>query len=185
MKPIPILFVASAVVALSGCSLGGETELQQWMAEARQGARSTVRPVPEPKVFTPQAFDTRGMVDPFDPQKVAVKQARSESRPTGLGGPNMNRRREALEAFPLDQVRMVGMIQRAGSNIALLESGGTVHMARVGNHVGQNFGLITGISETEVQLKEIVQDAAGDWVERPARLELQEQAASSQQRSKR
>lgn len=185
MKPIPTLFVASAVAALSGCSLGGETELQQWMAEARQGARSTVRPVPEPKVFTPQAFDTRGMVDPFDPQKVAVKQARPEGKPAGLGGPNMNRRREALEAFPLDQVRMVGMIQRAGSNLALLESGGTVHMARVGNHVGQNFGLITGISETEVQLKEIVQDAAGDWVERPARLELQEQAASSQQRSKR
>lgn len=185
MKPIPTLFVVSAVAALSGCSLGGETELQQWMAEARQGARSSVRPVPEPKVFTPQAFDTRGMVDPFDPQKIAVKQARPEGKPTGLGGPNMNRRREALEAFPLDQVRMVGMIQRAGSNIALLESGGTVHMARVGNHVGQNFGLITGISETEVQLKEIVQDAAGDWVERPARLELQEQAASSQQRSKR
>ena len=185
MKSIPLILVVGAVAALSGCSLGSETELQQWMAEARQGARSSVRPVPEPKVFTPQVFDTRAMIDPFDPQKVAVKQTRPEGKPAGLGGPNMNRRREALEAFPLDAVRMVGMIQRAGTNIALLDSGGIVHMARVGNHVGQNFGLITGISETEVQLKEIVQDAAGDWVERPARLELQEQTSSPQQRSKR
>lgn len=185
MKTIQVICLAVTVAASAGCSFSGQSELQQWMAEVRQGVRPSVRPVPEPKVFTPQAFDTRDMVDPFDPQKVAVKQVRSEGRSAGRGGPNMNRRREALEAFPLDQVRMVGMIQRAGSNIALLDGGGTVHMARVGNHVGQNFGLITGISESEVQLKEIVQDAAGDWVERPARLELQEQAASSQQRSKR
>lgn len=185
MKPIPIIVFASTVAALSGCSLGGDSELQQWMAEERQSVRPSVRPVAEPKVFTPQAFDTRSLVDPFDPQKIAVKQTRAEGKPAGLGGPNMNRRREALEAFPLDQVRMVGMIQRAGSNIALLESGGIVHMARTGNHVGQNFGLITGISESDVQLKEIVQDPAGDWVERPARLELQEKTSSPQQRSKR
>lgn len=184
MRLISAIFLASLVTVVSGCGLGSESELQQWMAEARQGVRSNLRPVPEPKVFSPQAFDTRGVVDPFDPQKVAVKQTRAESKPVGLGGPDMNRRREALEAFPLDQVRMVGMIQRAGSNIALLESGGTVHMARVGNHVGQNFGLITGVSETEVRLKEIVQDAAGDWVERSARLELQERTSSPQQRSK-
>jgi type IV pilus assembly protein PilP len=80
---------------------------------------------------------------------------------------------------------MVGMMWQSGTNVALLESNGTTHMVRVGNYVGQNFGLITRISETEVQLKEIVQDAAGEWVERPARLELQEGPARSQQGSKR
>jgi type IV pilus assembly protein PilP len=79
---------------------------------------------------------------------------------------------------------MVGMMKQAGTNVALVETNGSTHIVRVGNYMGQNFGLITRISETEVQLKEIVQDAAGEWVERPAKLELQE-APARQQGSKR
>jgi len=187
MKTLQALAVVGAAFLLAGCDLSGQGEIQQWMNDTRQTMRPNVTPVPEPKEFTPQAYDAKGLVDPFDSQKIVMAVARQQQARTSASAirPDLDRRRETLEGFPLDQVRMVGMMWRGGSNVALLESNGATHMVRVGNYVGQNFGLITRISETEVQLKEIVQDAAGEWVERPARLELQEAPARSPQGSKR
>ena len=88
--------------------------------------------------------------------------------------PNLERRREALEEFPLDTLKMVGLIEDRRSKNALIQVDKTVYQARVGNYLGQNFGMITKITETEVEMKEVVQDAAGEWVERTAKLELQE-----------
>ncbi len=167
---------------LAACSAAGETEIRQWMAEVRQNMKPTTEPVPPPKEFTPYTYDSRGLVDPFDSQKVVMAVTRQQqARSTGSSvRPDLDRRRETLEGFPLDQIRMVGMMKQGGTNVALLETGGATHLVRVGNYVGQNFGLVTRITETEVQLKEIVQDAAGEWVERPAKLELQESAARQQ-----
>jgi type IV pilus assembly protein PilP len=157
------------------------------MAEVRASMKPTTQPVPEPKEFAPFAYEGRGSVDPFDQQKIVMAVARQQQARVSASAikPDLERRRETLEGFPLDQVRMVGMMRQSGANVALLETNGSTHLVRVGNYVGQNFGLITRISETEVQLKEIVQDAAGEWVERPAKLELQEAAARQQQGSKR
>jgi type IV pilus assembly protein PilP len=47
---------------------------------------------------------------------------------------------------------------------------------KVGDYLGQNYGKITRITETEISLREIVQDAAGEWIERPGSLQLQERA---------
>jgi type IV pilus assembly protein PilP len=187
MNPIRPLLVLGAAALMSACSWSSQSELQQWMADVRQSMRPNVQPVPEPKEFTPQAYDSKAMVDPFDGQKILMAVARQQQARSSASAikPDLDRRRETLEGFPLDQVRMVGMMNQSGTNVALVESNGSTYMVRVGNYVGQNFGLITRISETEVQLKEIVQDAAGEWVERPARLELQEGPARSQQGRKR
>lgn len=168
--------VAAAVLA--GCAPSNETELRQWMSEVRQQVRPVAQTVPAPKEFTPYSYESRTLVDPFDAQKVVMAVARQQQvRATASSiRPDLERRRETLEGFPLDQIKMVGTMRQSNINIALLESGGATHMVRAGNYVGQNFGLITRISETEVQIKEIVQDAAGEWVERPAKLELQEAA---------
>lgn len=172
----------AAFSLLAGCSAAGESEIQEWMKEVRASMRPTTQPVPEPKEFSPYAYDGRSQVDPFDPQKVLMAVARQQQARASTSSirPDLDRRRETLEGFPLDQVRMVGMMRQSGTNVALVETSGTTHLIRVGNYVGQNFGLVTRISETEVQLKEIVQDAAGEWVERPAKLELQEAAARQQ-----
>lgn len=172
------------VAAISGCAPSNESELRQWMAAERQQVRPVSQPVPEPKEFTPYSYESRTLVDPFDAQKVVMAVARQQQvRATASSiRPDLERRRETLEGFPLDQIKMVGTMRQKTVNVALLETGGATHMVRVGNYVGQNFGLVTRISETEVQIKEIVQDAAGEWVERPAKLELQEAA---QQGSKR
>lgn len=184
MKNIPSRLTLLLAVAVAGCAPSNESELRQWMAEVRQQVRPTSQPVSEPKEFTPYSYESRNLVDPFDAQKAVMAVARQQQvRATASSiRPDLERRRETLEGFSLDQIKMVGTMRQKSLNVALLESGGATHMVRVGNYVGQNFGLVTRISETEVQIKEIVQDAAGEWVERPAKLELQE---ATQQGSKR
>lgn len=187
MRTLRLTFCFAAVALVAACGASDEKQIQEWMAEVKASMKPTTQPVPEPKEFSPYAYEGRGSVDPFDPQKIVMAVARQQQARVSASAikPDLERRRETLEGFPLDQIRMVGMMRQAGANVALLETNGATHLVRVGNYVGQNFGLITRISETEVQLKEIVQDAAGEWVERPAKLELQEAAARQQQGSKR
>ncbi len=179
--------LGAALLLVSACGLSDEGEIQQWMTDQRAGMRPTAQKVEEPKEFAPYAYEPHGQVDPFDPQKIlmVVARQREERGSASAIKPDLDRRREVLEGFPLDQIRMVGMMRQGGKNVALLEANGATHMVRVGNYAGQNFGLVTRISETEVTLKEIYQDAAGEWVERPQKLELQESQAASGQGSKR
>jgi type IV pilus assembly protein PilP len=185
-SPIRVL-PAAAVVLLAGCGASDESELRNWMNSVKQSTRVTTQPVPPPKEFAPFVYDSGGAVEPFDPQKILMAVARQQQARASASAvkPDLERRREVLEGFPLDQIRMVGMMRQAGTNVALLETNGSTHMVRVGNYLGQNFGVVTRITETEVLLKEIVQDAAGEWVERPSKLELQTVAIAPQQGSKR
>ena len=86
----------------------------------------------------------------------------------------MNRRKEPLEAYPLEQLKMVGTLSQAGVTYALVRAEKTLYRVKKGNYLGQNFGLITEITDAEVKLKEIVQDTAGDWTERQSVLPLLE-----------
>jgi type IV pilus assembly protein PilP len=179
--------IASVAALLAGCGASDENELRNWMSSVKQATRATTQPVPPPKEFTPFVYDSGAAVDPFDPQKILMAVARQQQARASASAvkPDLERRREVLEGFPLDQIRMVGMMRQGGINVALLETNGSTHMVRVGNYLGQNFGVVTRITETELLLKEIVQDAAGEWVERPAKLELQTVAVAPQQGSKR
>lgn len=179
-----LALIVAAQLVLSACGISSETEIQQWMAETRSAMKPNTQVVTEPKQFTPQTYESRAEVDPFDGQKIVMAVARQQQARASASSvkPDLDRRREILEGFPLDQIRMVGMMRQSGTNVALVESNGSTHMLRVGNYVGQNFGLVTRITEAEVQLKEIVQDAAGEWVERPAKLELQDAPAATQGR---
>lgn len=88
--------------------------------------------------------------------------------------PELNRRKEPLEAYPLDAMSMVGTLDRGGKRVALLRVDKLLYQVRVGDHLGQNYGRITKITEGDVALREIVQDAAGEWIERNSELQLQE-----------
>lgn len=156
------------------------------MDDTRKTMRPTTQPVPEPKQFSPFTYESKALIEPFDPQKMilaAARQAQSRSSTSSIR-PDLDRRREMLEGYPLDQLKMVGTLRQSGNQVALIDAAGQTFMIRRGSYIGQNFGLVTAISETEVDLKEIVQDAAGEWIERPTKLELQE-AAARQQGSKR
>mgnify|MGYP001765300338 FL=1 len=181
-KHARLLLALPVAALLAACSSADETEIRKWMDQTRAGMKPTTQPVPEPKTFTPQPYDGKAVTDPFDAQKMLVAVARQAAARASASAlrPDLDRRREPLESYPLDQLKMVGMLRQGGANVALVDVGGQTHMVRVGNYLGQNFGRVSRITETETQLNEIVQDAAGEWVERPAKLELQVAAARAQ-----
>src|SRR5207249_7410942 len=99
--------------------------------------------------------------DPFKPRKIEPVRGGSKL------APDLNRRKEPLEAFPLESLAMVGTLQRGKSRFALVRTTDRdVYQVKVGNYMGQNFGVVVGIEDTEIKLKELVQDGAGDWTER-------------------
>lgn len=176
MKAIAILRNALMLPALllAGCGDSGIAELKAWMAQTRRDTRSIVPKLPAPKQFTPFVYDAKDLTDPYNPAKLMSAIATAQKRNGNALAPDPDRPREPLEAYPLDSLKMVGTLQKAGLSYALLQADKIVYHVKVGNYVGQNLGVITGISEAAVELREVVQDAAGDWVERKAKLELQE-----------
>ena len=176
-RQICSLAFLSLLLVLSACSSSGDDELQQWMTAQRNMSKSRVDRLPEPTKFSPQAYTEEGSVEPFSSQKLAQALKRDSNQAVSnaaLIAPELARRREPLEASPLDSVAMVGSLIRAGQPVALVRVENLLYQVRVGNYLGQNYGRITKVSETGVTLREIVQDAAGEWIERQATLQLQE-----------
>lgn len=176
-QPVLRVVVLSACVWLAACSSSEHEELQQWMTEQRSQTRPKIQPIPEPTKFSPQAYTQEGAIEPFSSQKLlqALKRDSSQaSSNAGLIAPELNRRKEPLEAVPLDAVAMVGSLTKQGQPVALVRVDNLLYQVRIGNYLGQNYGRITKISETELALREIVQDAAGEWTERMANIQLQE-----------
>lgn len=167
--------IVLAVWALQGCS-GDEQELTQWMEQQRREVKPSVQPLTAPKKFDPQAYLSAGGVEPFSNQKLTVALKQEARQPNSLLSAELNRRKEPLEAYPLDSMSMVGSVTKNGRQYALLRVDNLLYQVKQGDYLGQNYGKITKISETGVALREIVQDAAGEWIERSSALQLQEKA---------
>jgi type IV pilus assembly protein PilP len=166
-----------ACLALTACGSSDQDELRRWMTEQRGLVRAKIEPIPEPTNFTPQAYSQDGAIEPFSDQKLRQALRRDSGQATAnaaLIAPELSRRKEPLESMPLDTVVMVGSLIKLGQPMALVRVDNLLYQVRVGNYLGQNYGRITKVSETEVALREIVQDAAGEWIERVATLQLQE-----------
>lgn len=172
-RAIKMLLANFSACLLVGCGDNGVQELQGWMADVKLHTRAFIPPLTQPKRFVPFSYVGNASIDPFDANKLLVILAKMQANSSGLQ-PNLERRREALENYPLDTVKMVGTLKKVGLSYALLQIDKTVFPVKLGNYVGQNFGMVTRITDTEVTLKEIVQDASGEWVEREAKLVLQE-----------
>jgi type IV pilus assembly protein PilP len=165
------------LLGLAGCGSSDQEELQQWMTEQRNAIRPRVEPLPEPTKFSPQAYAQEGSIEPFSNQKLTQALKRDSNQATSnaaLIAPELSRRKEPLEAYPLDATFMVGSLIKVGQPVALVKVDNLVYQVRAGNYLGQNYGRITKVTETSVALREIVQDAAGEWIERTATLQLLE-----------
>ena len=125
-----------------------------------------------------RAYTEGSAFEPFNLLKLTQALRRDSNQPSTseLIAPELVRRKEPLEAFPLDAMAMVGSMNRNGQPVALVTVDKLLYQVRVGNYLGLNYGRITRISETELALREIVQDAAGEWIERVATLQLQERS---------
>lgn len=160
-----------------GCDATRDSDLQAWIAAEKAQAHPHITPLSEPKPFVPQDYTQSGAIDPFSADKLTQALRRDTAQVvanTSLITPELGRRKDPLEAFPLDTMTMVGSMTKAGRPVALISSGALLFQVRVGEHIGQDYGRVTAITETEVKLREIVQDATGDWTERMTSLMLRE-----------
>lgn len=177
MKALIAISLVLMQLALTGCGSSKEDDIRQWMTEERNQTRPKVAPIPAPKQFKPESYVNASAIEPFSNQKLtqALKRDSAQVASNGaLVAPELARRKEPMEAFPLDTMALVGSIIRAGQPVALVKVDNLLYQVKLGNYLGQNYGKVTKISETQVTLREIVQDAVGEWIERIATLELQE-----------
>ncbi len=166
---------ALAALLVTGCGGDEFSDLRQFVKESGEGLRGRVEPIPEVKQFEPFAYNAFDLPDPFKARTTVA-----DSRTTAGGGgpqPDLNRRKEALEAFPLESLQMVGTLEQKRVYYALIKTPDkNLYRVKVGNYVGQNFGVITAVSDSAVTLKEVIQDpSSGSWTERTSSLQLLEQ----------
>jgi type IV pilus assembly protein PilP len=170
-----LLFLLLLSALLVGCSEGGFSDLQQYKAEVKARPKGTIEPLPEAKPVEPFVFKPEGLRDPFK----AVSES-EEIEDTGLSigdgiKPDTSRRKEELEAFPLDGLRMVGTVVMKANLWGLVKaSDKTIYRVQVGNYMGKNYGRIIRILTDKIELMEIVPDKPGTWREQQASLALTE-----------
>ena len=167
MKKIPVALMCLVLVACTG---GDNQDLRQWMSEAGKDIKGKIPPLPEVKPYEPVAYDAGNLLDPFKPAKIGPEQKKNAG---GGVQPDMDRPREPLEAYPLESLKYVGVMTKKNVSYAIIQVDSALYQVRVGNYMGQNFGVITKVAESEVTLKELTQDSAGDWVEKTSALLLQ------------
>jgi type IV pilus assembly protein PilP len=173
-----LLIIATGALTLSalgGCSPDND-ELIQWMEQQHKEVRPHVAPVYPPKKFDPQAYLGGSGVEPFGAQKLIAAAGVSAGRSNAVLAAAKNHATQELESYPLDSMTMVGSLHQGGKSHALLLVESRLHDVKVGDWIGQNYGQITGISDTEITLRETVQDATGEWIERASTLQIQEKA---------
>jgi type IV pilus assembly protein PilP len=164
-----------AFLALAAC--GGEEhgDLKQELNQLTKDFRGRVDPLPQVKPYEPVPYTAEGEVDPFRPERIDVAQRQlAPSANSSRVEKERDRPKEPLEAFPLESIQMMGTITQHKETFALVKAGPNLYRVRKGNYMGQNFGVVTGIDEIQVSLKELVQDGGGEWVERNSALQLVE-----------
>ena len=171
----PVAALGLAVLLLGACT-SEQGELQQWAEQQRREVKPKLAPLAPPKKFEPHAYIEGKAVDPFSIQKLVVALKQEARQANSLLAAEMNRRREPLESFPIDSMTMIGSVSRNGQPLALLRVDNLLYQVKIGDHMGLNYGRVVKIDETELTLREIVQDASGEWVERVTGLLLQDKA---------
>lgn len=175
MSPARLVLLLAALM-LTACAGDEHQDVKEWMREASKDLKGNVPPLPELKPFPIVSYGSADLVDPFRASKVVPEKAAA----AGGKSPDFDRPREPLEAYPLESLKLVGTMMPGTGNTktpyALIQSGDGLNYIVVGNHLGQNFGVVTAITANEVQIKETVKDPTGqsaDWVDRPASLYLE------------
>jgi len=167
------LWMATAILLIA---CGGEEfqDLRDFVRDAGADLRGQVDSPPEIRPYEPFIYENNASLpDPFKPRKQETKNAGGSG--SGLNQPDFARPKQELEEFPLESMKMVGFLRKGSvANAVIRSSEGKLHRVKVGNYIGMNFGQITSITESELKIKEMVQDGAGDWSERLSSLQLVE-----------
>jgi type IV pilus assembly protein PilP len=166
-----LICFALVSLLLAGC--GGEEyqDLRDFVKNSGADMRGKIEPPPEVKPYEHFAYaNDTNLPDPFKPRKPEKRAGGG-----GINQPDLDRPKEALEEFPLENLKMVGYLYRNKVGYAVIRAtDGKLHRVKAGNYIGLNFGLIKEVTDTGIIIKEMVQDSAGDWSERVSSLQLLE-----------
>lgn len=177
------LFALAVCLGLVACGGPDHQDLRQWMADNTANLRGAIAKLPEVKPYEPVPYDAEGLVDPFKPAKIEPESRYKQGN--GRGGafqPDFEAREmrnNVLEKYPLESLKMIGYMNVNKRPLAVIQVEDKVKQVKVGEYVGLDFGMVTQITENEVQLRELVQDSAGDWSERKSSLFLQSKEGNS------
>ncbi|HJU22036.1 MAG TPA: pilus assembly protein PilP [Casimicrobiaceae bacterium] len=168
MKRAAFIAVASSAL-LAACGSSNHQDLIDWMAAQGKGMRGHLDPIPQIKPYEPFVYNDFDLPDPFKPRKIEPMKSDNANKLA----PDLNRRKEPLEAYPLESLSMVGTLEKGRTRYGLIKTPEKdIYQVRQGMHMGQNFGVITDITDNEIKLKELMQDGSGDWSERSSTLNL-------------
>jgi type IV pilus assembly protein PilP len=169
-------------VFLAACSGEGHEDLKQWMAESTKDLKGAVPKLPEVLPYQAVPYDVEGILDPFKPGKIEPE---SKNRQGAANGgafqPDFDARElrnSLLEKYPIESLRMIGFLNINKKPMAVIQVEDKVKQIKVGDYIGLDFGMVTQISDREVELRELIQDSAGDWSERKSTLYLQSNEGS-------
>jgi len=171
MRRFPLLACVALLAACSGEQFG---DLKKELNDMTKDLRGRVDPLPQVRPYEPVAYQAENEVDPFRPGRIEIARQGGKEATVGSKGPDIDRPKEPLEAFPLESIQMVGSLTQGRETFGLVKAGPNLFRVRKGNYMGQNFGVITGIDESQISLQELVQEGSGEWIERASALQLQE-----------
>ncbi len=167
------LAIALSCLALGACTGEEHSDLKRFVKDSDNLPRGRIPPLPEVKPYEAFTYNAYDITDPFKPRQ--IQPPKGPGAPGGPKPPDPNRRKEPLESYPLENLRMVGTLQQKKEIYAVVRTpDNRLFRVRPGNYVGQNFGRITDISESAIKIKELVQDGGGEWKEEDRALQLQE-----------
>jgi type IV pilus assembly protein PilP len=157
-----------ALLLLTGCAGGEFEDLREFVKNSGADMRGKIEPPPDVKPYEYFQYNNdENLPSPFEMRK--------EDSHAAEGAPDLDRPKEALEEYPLENLTMVGFLSRNKVNYAVIRAPDQkLHRVQAGNYIGLNFGLIKQVSDAEVVIREVVQDSAGLWTERMSSILLQE-----------
>jgi type IV pilus assembly protein PilP len=173
-----LIRIAAGALILSGlgaCTADND-ELIQWMEQQHKEIKPNIAPIFPPKKFDPQPYLGVTGVEPFGAQKLIAVGGANTGKSSALLASAKAHATQELESYPLDSMTMVGSLQQGGKAHALLMVDSRLHDVKVGDWIGQNYGQITAITDSQITLRETVQDPTGEWIERTSTLQIQEKA---------
>lgn len=174
MNRIGVILAAALAALVAGCGGGDMSDLEAYVAEVKARKSSNIKPIPDIRPYEPYTYVPGERREPFTPMLPPGE--RDEDASASAIRPDKDRPRETLEQYPLDSLRMQGTLSAGGMLYALVrDPEGIVHRVTLGNHMGQNYGEITAITPSEIQLIEIVPDGLGGYMKRSADIAMSEE----------
>lgn len=170
---VRVVMAAVLFASITACSDSGFSDLNEYVASVKARPAARIPPLPEFKTYETFAYSAEELRDPFVLLQDEAEMVQATAPATSGPKPDENRNRETLEGYPLDTLRFVGQLEKENEKWAIVTSPDSlVHRVKVGNYMGQNYGKITAVTESQLEITELVSDGMGGWIERKAALSL-------------